>query len=161
MKLRKKTETPGDAPALEGGDASAEAPLMKCFSHEKGRNAEVFVYADRIERRKAGAVFARETETTPIRAISSVQVTKDGMVMSKVILHAVGNPIVLRTAHPIAAELGQMVSRLIIEASATPAAVAAAPSSLDELSKLHDLFQAGVLNEAEFAEHKQRLLQRA
>lgn len=141
--------------------AVAETPLLQFKSKEAGRNADVTIFENRIERRKERSFgslsrASQESETTPIRAISSVQVVKDGL-KSRVIVHATGNPIEFRVPSAEAAKIRDVLTDLILGHSAH-APAAAAPSKLDELAKLHALHAAGAISDAEFAAHKDLLL---
>jgi hypothetical protein len=106
----------GEVP-LTDEEASAGA-VLAVMSHEKGRNARVVVYPNRVERTKARSRTSfssanQEVETTPMKAVSSIQVVKDGR-MSVVRLHATGNPIDLRVRHQDAEKVRQRIVPLIL-----------------------------------------------
>lgn len=102
-----------------------EQPLFRGTSHDPGRNAVVSLYPDRIERiqeRKRTSVRSahQDTEVTPIRAISSVQTTKDGW-RTNVTVYASGNNIVFRFEHKEAASFRAMLTQVMNGAVPTAA----------------------------------------
>lgn len=150
----------------------AAGVIFRGMSHDTGRNAQVTLYADRIERvrERSRASFSKahqEVEVTPIRTVSSVQAQKDGF-YTKVTLHAVGNPIEFRLRHEHAALFRDQVQRLVLDydrpSAAGPAppgdAAAAMPDPTDQLRKLAELRDLGVISPDEFESKKAELLSR-
>jgi hypothetical protein len=147
--------------------AAARLPLGSVFatmSHESGRNSNVVLYNDRIERTKPksfGAVSRakQDTEVIPIKSVSSVQAKKDGFVFTKVIVFASGNTIEFRIAHAEAVRFKDAIMGLVLNPPTTHAAPAAAPVDVaDQLRKLAELRNDGILTESEFAAQKTKLL---
>lgn len=140
--------------------------LFQGTSHESGRNSVVTLYADRLERVKAKKMSslsnaAQETEVTPVRAVSSVQATKDGMAYTKVTVFASGNNIDFRFGHAEAQNFKNALMKLVLQGppSAAPQAPAQ-PDVMAQLKKLGDLRDAGILSEEEFTAKKADLLSR-
>jgi hypothetical protein len=115
-------------------------------SHESGRNATVTLYPDRIERVKEKSLTSfskasQASEVTPMRAVSSVQTQKDGMLYTKVTVHASGNPIEFRFAHEEARQFKDAISEILLKGSAVASTFSAAPAvdtptdPLDQLKK--------------------------
>lgn len=79
-------------------------PILTVTSHDEGRNAQVTLYPDRIERvqersRMSLSRAKQDTEVIPVRSISSVQAKKDGLRYTKVTVFASGNTIDFRLRH--------------------------------------------------------------
>lgn len=155
--------------AASVAELRAQGILFKGKSHDEGRNADVTLYRDRIERVKAkkfgsmsGA--AQDVEMTPMRSVSSVQAKKDGLAYTKVTVFASGNNIEFRLFHNEAAQFRDALQQLLLEpappASAPVAAAPAAPDLADQLRKLAELRDAGILTDDEFATKKADLLSR-
>jgi hypothetical protein len=151
------------APTPAGGSAASGEVLFAGMSHERGRNARVTLYRDRIERvkeRAYGSVQSarQDVEVTPIRVVTSVQAKKDGLINTKVTVYASGNNIEFWFHHDEAARFSDTITQLILERENTPAppVVVAAPSApaepdvLDQLRRLGELRDAGVLTPDEF-----------
>jgi len=139
-----------------------EGVLFTGKSHEDGRNSLVTLYSDRLERVKAKRVGSlsnatQGVEVTPARAISSVETKKDGLVWTKVTVYASGNNIVFRLSHQDAARFKDILTKLLL-APTQPAA--AQPDVTDQIRKLGELRDSGVLSEDEFAAKKAELLAR-
>jgi hypothetical protein len=141
--------------------------LFQGQSHESGRNSTVTLYADRLERVKAKKVTAlssaaQDVEVTPVRAVSSVQTTKDGMVYTKVTVFASGNNIEFRFGHDEARRFKDALMKLVLGGGTpVPAAAAAAqPDVMEQLRKLGELRDAGILTPEEFEAKKAQLLER-
>lgn len=136
-------------------------------SHDEGRNADVTLYADRIERvqersRLSLSSAHQDVEITPIKSVSSVQAKKDGF-RTKVTVFASGNTIVFRFDHDEARQFNDAIMGLILDKGAAPAPSPAAPSQpdvYDQLKKLGELRDAGVLSPEEFEAKKAELLGR-
>lgn len=142
-----------------------EGILFQGKSHEEGRNAVVTLYADRIERvkdRSMGSLSRakQDTEVTPLRAVSSVQAKKDGMLWTKVTVYASGNNIDFRFHHEEAQDFKNEIQSLLLDPPkadpSSPAPQALDP--LDQLKKLGELKTAGIISEEEFEAKKKQLL---
>lgn len=140
--------------------------LFTGTSHESGRNAVVTLYPDRIERTKAASFGSlskarQDVEVTPLRAVSSVQAKKDGMMYTKVFVYASGNAIEFRFPHSEASHFKTVITDRIV-AGSSPAPVIAQPAQLvdvaDQLLKLAALRDQGILTEEEFVAQKAKLL---
>lgn len=130
---------------------------------------------------KTGVRKGGGSEMIPIRSISSVTAQKDGLINWKVVVIASGNTIEFRvdksTANQAKSLLTQLVTGSYTSAPSGPAPVPAVPltqppppppsapastaassSVADELLKLKQLLDAGVLTDEEFASQKARLL---
>lgn len=122
-----------------------EQPIFAFKSYIAGKNADVAVYADRIEwiiqnKVSKGKValgvmtygislaktgvrssVAAGSEMIPIRSITSVTTVKDGMSFTKVRVIASGNAIDFRVPHADAPVIADTIKRLILEGHSTPA----------------------------------------
>lgn len=140
--------------------AAQDAPglVIAVTSHDEGRNATVALYEDRIERvqkrsHNSWSKANQDAEVTPLKAVSSVQAKKDGF-RTRITIYATGNTIEFRTSHDEAARFkGAVTERLLRSPAGTPAS-----SVVDELGKLADLRDRGVVTQIEFEEQKARLL---
>jgi Short C-terminal domain len=161
-----KVQTQAD---LSPEDAAAGV-LFRGMSHESGRNAEVTLYQDRIERVKERSRLSvskahQDVEMTPVRTISSVQTEKDGF-YTKVKVHATGNAIDFKFRHEAAALLREQIEALILNYGSQPTVVVAAPAPpaepdiADQIRKLGELRDGGLLTAEEFGSKKNELLQR-
>lgn len=146
---------------------AANGVLFQGQSHEPGRNSTVTLYADRLERVKAKKLSAlsnaaQDTEVTPVRAVSSVQAQKDGIAYTKVTVYASGNNIDFRFAHSEAQRFKDALMGLVLKGNPPAPAVAAPvqPDVMDQLKKLGELRDAGVLTSEEFDAKKTDLLGR-
>lgn len=172
----------------------ADQPLYSFTSHVTGKNAKVSVYDDRIEWEVARGVSGAKvtagiislgmttlatgvrsgkagTEMIPIKSISSVTTSRDGMMNSKVSVITAGNTIDFRVSHAEAKVVKDTLTRLILggpigatapapAAVATPAASPAQPDLTAQLQQLASLRDAGILTEEEFTAKKAELLAR-
>jgi hypothetical protein len=108
----------------------------------------------------------QDAEVIPLRAASSVQAKKDGMVYTKVIIYASGNTIEFRMAHTEAQRLKDVVSGLILgtyaeappSPSPSPVVQQGVADELEQLKKLGELRDAGVLTNEEFEVKKRQIL---
>jgi hypothetical protein len=154
----------------------ASGVLFRASSSEVGRNSQVTLLADRIERVKERSRLSvsgahQDVEVTPLSAVSSVQAKKDGLAFTKVIVFASGNNIEFRFRHDDAHRFRDIITEQILQRDgassgpqATPpvaenAAVLALDPS-DQLRKLAELKDAGIITEEEFAEKKTEILGR-
>lgn len=156
----------GQAVAARAAAKEALGILFEGTSHESGRNSRVSLYADRLERvqdKKLTSISKakQDTEVTPVRAVSSVQAKKDGMMYTKVTVYASGNDIEFRFGHDEAQRFKDALMRLVLQGpTPQPAAAPAAPDLADQLSKLASLRDQGILTEDEFAAKKADILSR-
>ena len=145
--------------------AATSGILFEGISHDPGRNAKVTLYTDRLERMKEAKMTSlsrakQDVEVTPVRAISSVQAKKDGMLYTKVTAFASGNNIEFRFSHAEAQKFKDVLMQLVLQG---PTSTAPAPPQVDvmeQLKKLGELRDAGILSEDEFADKKAELLGR-
>lgn len=151
--------------AEKEADWAARGVLFEGKSHEEGRNATVTLYQDRIERvkeRSFGSLSKarQDTEVTPMRSVSSVQAKKDGLMYTKVSVFASGNVIDFRFGHDEAQGFKDAIQKLLLDPAATggQAAAPTGPDNLDQLKKLAELRDAGVVSEEEFEAKKKQLL---
>lgn len=178
-----------------------EKPIFTFTSHIEGKNAKVSVHQDRLEWIRPRGVHGGKvtaglmtgglsflatgfkngksgTEMIPIKNISSVTTSRDGVLNSKVSVITSGNTIDFRVSHGEAAEVKKVLTQLILgthpsqksqEHSAAPIAAPpqtttqGGPASEDvmtQLAKLGELKAAGILTEEEFSNKKAELLGR-
>lgn len=113
-----------------------DRPLFTGTSHDPGRNAIVELWPDRIERTKARSRTSisrahQDVELTPVRAITSMQATKDGIRRTKITVYASGNNVEFRFEHREARDFQAVLTPLITGAAAptpTPTPPPPAPS---------------------------------
>jgi len=139
------------------------------MSHEAGRNAHVSLFSDRIEREKPRGLFsvssaAQDHEVIPIRSVTSVNIKKDGLTLSKVTVKSGGGEIPFRFRHEDAQSFRSAIMPLVIAAGqpqsqAVPAPTAE-PDVADQITKLAELRDAGIVSEEEFQTKKAELLKR-
>ncbi len=158
----------------------AETPLMEFTSHIDGRNAKVAIYPDRIEwdrrslRAPGGATGAvltgglsllamhsrRDSNMIPVRMIQGVTTHRAGLSYTTVRVATAGDVTEMRVTKAQAEQVKNLLLQLMSGPAPHAAPPAPAPSSsvADELRKLAELRDAGVLSDAEFAAQKARLL---
>ena len=144
------------------------------MSHDPGRNAEVTLFHDRVERIKQRSRLSvssahQDVEITPIKSVTSVQTRKDGF-YTKVIVYAAGNEIEFRFRHDGAKIFREAIQELMLAgtplaqpAQAVPAPAAhvdVEPDAAEQIKKLADLRDSGILTEEEFQAKKAELLAR-
>ncbi len=163
--------------------------LITFTSHTEGKNSEVSVYSDRLEWTQpkgiskgkvvAGLMTAglslavtgfkggrQGNEMIPIKSITSVTAQKDGLRFWKVSVIASGNTIDFRVFPEEAKKVKEVLTQLILgsHSSQQPAAIskpdAGQADVMEQLSKLAQLRDAGVLTEDEFQAKKTDLLSR-
>lgn len=128
---------PPPPPRVAETVATEQKPLLEVTSHVQGKNAIVTVWPDRLEwflpkSVSGGKVTAgiltgglsvlatgvkggkTGTEMIPIKSISSVTTKKDGFSNTLVSVITSGNTIDFRVSHKEAAELKQVLTRLIL-----------------------------------------------
>lgn len=144
---------------------TARGVLFEGKSHEDGRNATVTLYQDRIERVKERGFGSlskarQDTEVTPMRSVSSVQAKKDGLMWTKVSIFASGNTIDFRFGHDEAQKFKDAIQKLLLDPAVAGGGAAGSPEpdSLDQLKKLAELRDAGVVSDEEFQAKKKQLL---
>lgn len=141
------------------------------MSHEAGRNAHVRLFSDRIEREKprgrlSVSSAAQDHEVIPIRSVTSVNIKKDGLTLSKVTVKSGGGEIPFRFRHEDAQSFRGAIMPLVIAAghppsqAAVPTPTAAEPDVADQIRKLAELRDAGIVSEEEFQAKKAELLKR-
>jgi len=156
-----------------------DQPIMEFRSHVAGANAKVAIYADRIEwSRKGykpaggitGAVLTgglslalpgrRDTNMIPVQQIQGVSTHRAGLSYTTVRVATAGDVTEFRVSKSDAEKVKATLLHLMsgpapAQGTASPAA---AGSLADELRKLAELRDAGVLTAAEFEAQKSRLL---
>lgn len=175
-------------------------PIFTFTSHIDGKNAKVSVYTDRIEWIKPRGVSGGKltaglltagvsllatgfkngksgTEMIPVKSMSSVTTSRDGLLNTKVSVITSGNTVDFRVSHAEATQIKNTLAQLILGThasqktpeSTTPAGPNYATPTLSatpqndvtvQLAKLGDLKAAGVLTEEEFNQKKSELLAR-
>ncbi|BCW36061.1 hypothetical protein StoSoilA2_21170 [Arthrobacter sp. StoSoilA2] len=176
-------------------------PFFTFTSHIDGKNAKVSVYKDRIEWIKPRGVSSGKltagvltvgvsllatgfkngksgTEMIPVKSMSSVTTSRDGLLNSKVSVITSGNTVDFRVSHSEAAKVKEVLTQLILGTHPTqqsnesapapqapaPQAPATAPAAqgdvMEQLTKLGELKAAGIITEAEFESKKTELLGR-
>lgn len=95
-----------------------------------------------------------------MRSVSSVQAKKDGLMYTKVSVFASGNVIDFRFGHDEAQRFKDAIQKLLLDPAAAGggAPTPTAPDNLDQLKKLAELRDAGVVSEEEFEAKKKQLL---
>lgn len=142
----------------------AEGVLWQGKSHESGRNSTVILYRDRIERVKEKAFGSigrahQDTEVTPVRAVSSVQAKKDGLTYTKVTVFASGNTIDFRIPHAEAQRFKDELMNLVLNRDApTSPPAQSTPDAIDQVKRLAELRDQGILSPEEFEAKKKDLL---
>ena len=138
-------------------------PLMRFKSHIEGKNADVAIWPDRIEWTRVGFLTLsgrKDTNVIPIRAVQGVATHKAGLAYTTVDVTTSGDHVRFRVTKAEAQKTKDTILRLMFDsadASPTPATSGAALVA-DELAKLAQLRESGVLSEEEFQAQKTRLL---
>ena len=171
-------------------------PFFTFTSHIEGKNAKVSVYRDRIEWKRPRGVSGGKvtagiltvgvsllatgvkdgksgTEMIPVKSISSVTTSRDGLLNSKVSVITSGNTVDFRVSHSEAAKVKEVLTQLILgthptqqagQSSPSPQAPSVPPAThgdvMEQLTKLGELKAAGIITEAEFEGKKAELLRR-
>ena len=151
-----------DKPLFELKESRAKSPAL--------RPDRVLVYPDRIEEVKPNLVRKRQ-HAIPIRQIAQVYV-KNGPVWATVVIESTGGHLieVAGLSKGEAEDARRQIFDLVSGASAPilqqapsaplPPPIAAAGGVADELKKLAELREAGVLSAKEFEKQKSKLLRR-
>ena len=160
-RMQRATDRLSASAAAQQAELAKQGILFRGTSHDPGRNAIITLYPDRIERHKAAKLTSltntrQGLEETPVRAISSIQVKKDGLAYTKVTVYASGNNIDFRFGHDEAEGFRQALSPLIRGTHSTPAP--ASPTLPEQLRELAALRDEGILTEGEFTAQKTALL---
>jgi len=155
------------------------AALMQFTSHIEGKNAKVFIYPDRIEWSRtglnvpggaAGALLTggltllatsgrKDTNMIPIKQIQGVSTHKAGLSYTTVHVATAGDTVAFRVSKREAEQVRSTLLRLMSQPTQSAAPIHNSSGSLaDELRKLSELRDAGVLTDAEFRVQKGRLL---
>lgn len=137
------------ASAIFGGMQTT--PLLKLKSHVDGKNADVEIFADRIEWAKVGGVSAGKlaaatftgglslaktgvrkgggTEMIPVRSMASVTTKKDGLRFYKLVVVSTGNTVEFRVDKAEAEAAKTLLTQLMVgtHPAQQPAAPSAAP----------------------------------
>jgi Short C-terminal domain len=143
-----------------------DQPVMEFTSHVAGRNANVAIYPDRMEWARTGLgvtlglPLRRDTNMIPVRQIQGVSTHKAGLAYTSVRVATGGDATEFRVSKRQAEEAKATLLRLMMQSApgAGQPGHGPGPSIADELRKLGELRDAGLLSEAEFAERKARLL---
>ena len=151
-----------------------EGAIWRGVSHESGRNSVVTLYPDRIERYKAASKTSltgmlaggpQDVEVIPTKSVSSVQV-KRGAWYHDVTIFASGNTIILSLDATEAEKVRGLVMEQVLHGSSHPAPAPAAPAPpsgddiLEQVRKLGELRDMGILTQEEFDAKKAELLSR-
>jgi hypothetical protein len=145
-----------------------QTTLWTGTSREAGRNAQIRLYADRIEREKqrsrmslSGA--AQDNEVIPIRSVTSVNIKKHNIMFSDVLVMSAGGTIPFRMAHDAAQGFKHALMPLVLSAGQPQVVVQQAEPQIDvadQIRKLAELRDQGILNFEEFEAKKSDLLSR-
>jgi hypothetical protein len=161
---RRHSEQKQQAAVQQQSMLSAQGILWQGKSHEQGRNSDVTLYANRIERVKEKSRVSlssakQDTEVTAIKNVSSVQAKKDGLVFTAVTVFASGNNIVFRLRHEEAQRFKRLIEGLIL-GETEPASPKTLPVAdpVEEIRKFAELRDSGLLSEEEFQAKKQQIL---
>jgi hypothetical protein len=165
-KAKERADQKQSQRAEEKTQPAAGGIVFQGTSHDEGRNAQVSLYRDRIERvqersRLSLSGARQDTEVTPIKSVSSVQAKKDGF-RTRVTVFASGNTIEFRFGHDEAQRFKDAVMSLVLsrEDVPTPAASQGGGDVYEQLKKLGELRDAGVLSPEEFEAKKAALIDR-
>jgi len=166
-----------DEATLEKTGPLPEGALWRGISHDAGRNSIVTLYPDRIERTKPTSRMSltgmlaggpEDVEVIPMKSISSVQARR-GAWYHDVTVFASGNTIVFSVDAADAEKLRGLIMDQVLGGSghaaspAAPPAEPAAPSGdalIEQIRKLGELRDAGILTPEEFESKKADLLGR-
>jgi hypothetical protein len=161
-------------------------PVLQFKSHIEGKNADVSVWPDRIEWSrqssslgraglaaatgglslfKTGMSGKKDTNMIPIRMIQGVTTQKSGLRFTVVKVTTAGDTVEFHVSKTDAENVKATITNLMLQGpTPSPAAAAAPPagatpaSVADELKKLAELRDSGVLSADEFETQKARLL---
>ena len=165
-----------DEAALDKMGPLPEGALWRGVSHDAGRNSIVTLYPDRIERTKPTSRMSltgmlaggpEDVEVIPMKSVSSVQARR-GAWYHDVTVFASGNTIVFSVDAADAEKLRSLIMDQVLGGSghAAPPAAPAAPAPpsgdalIEQIKKLGELRDAGILTPEEFESKKAELLGR-
>jgi hypothetical protein len=161
-----------DQATIDKSGPLPDGALWRGVSHESGRNAVVTLFPDRIERTKPTSKLsvtgmltggAEDVEVIPTKSVSSVQVRR-GTWYHDVTVYASGNTIVMSMDAADAEKLrGLVMEQVLRGTSGSPAAPTPTPAGdavIDQIKKLADLRDAGIVTPEEFEQKKAELLGR-
>jgi hypothetical protein len=168
-----------DQATLEKTGPLPEGAVWRGVSHDAGRNSIVTLYPDRIERTKPTSRMSltgmlaggpEDVEVIPMKSISSVQARR-GAWYHDVTVFASGNTIVFSVDAADAEKLRGLIMDQVLggSAHAAPPAAPAAPAApappsgdalIEQIKKLGELRDAGILTPEEFESKKADLLGR-
>jgi hypothetical protein len=163
-----------DQATLDQAGPPPEGALWRGISHEAGRNAVVTLYPDRIERTKPTSKLsvtgmlaggAEDVEVIPTKSVSSVQVRR-GAWYHDVTVYASGNTIVMSMDAADAERLRGLVMEQVLRGSSTSPSASTAPpppagdAIIDQIKRLAELRDAGIITSEEFEAKKGDLLGR-
>ncbi|MGB8020737.1 MAG: SHOCT domain-containing protein [Candidatus Nanopelagicales bacterium] len=166
-----------DQATLDKSGPLPEGAVWRGVSHESGRNSVVTLYPDRIERTKPTSRMSltgmlaggpEDLEVIPTKSVSSVQVRR-GAWYHDVTIYASGNTIVLSVDAADAETLRGLIMDQILHGSSHAAPAPAAPAApvqpdgdavIEQIRKLGELRDAGILTPEEFEAKKAELLGR-
>jgi hypothetical protein len=152
-----------------------DRPLMVVTSHDSGKNAIVSLYADRIERVKerhplAVSRASREVEVIPLSNVSHVGAKKAG-IRTNLTVTVAGEEVTFRVSHQEAKTFrdaivrqGTGTSQLTEHSTLAPTFPPPPPTPrrdddpFEQIRKLGELRDQGLLTDAEFQEKKRQLL---
>jgi hypothetical protein len=152
-------------PATPGDVEVPEAPLLTVTSHDQGKNAIVSLYPDRIERIKERSAISlsranQDAEVIPLGRVSHVRAEKKGF-RSNVTVTVGGEDIVFRVSHEEASTFKEAITKLILqkEAQSGPdAGRTAEPDIVDQIRRLGELRDQGLITAEEFEAKKTQIL---
>ena len=155
-------------------------PLLQFKSHVEGKNADVTIWPDRIEWAQLGKVTmtrltaaavtggkvgmrkGSDTNVLPIRAVQGVSTHRAGIGYTTVEVVSAGDRVGFRISKDLADQVKETILMLMREPEPSPSSSIREPtvatSLADELSKLSQLRDQGVLSDEEFIAQKARLL---
>jgi hypothetical protein len=163
-----------DQATLDQAGPLPPGALWRGVSHEAGRNAVVTLYPDRLERTKPTSKLsvtgmltggAEDVEVIPTKSVSSVQVRR-GAWYHDVTVYASGNTIVMSMDATDAEKLRGLVMEQVLRGSSASSSASSAPpppagdAIIDQIKKLAELRDAGIISGEEFEAKKADLLSR-
>ncbi|MCU0263575.1 MAG: SHOCT domain-containing protein [Candidatus Nanopelagicales bacterium] len=169
-----------DQAALDKAGPLPEGAVWRGISHDAGRNSIVTLYPDRIERTKPTSRMSltgmlaggpEDVEVIPMKSVSSVQARR-GAWYHDVTVFASGNTIVFSVDAADAERLRGLIMDQVLGGSGRSAPPAAAPATpaeapatsgdalIEQIRKLGELRDAGILTPEEFESKKADLLGR-
>ena len=157
-----------DSHQEQEADKAAEAPIMSVESQEQGKNAYINLYSDRIERVKERSALSlsrapQETETIPLARVGHVQSKKKGL-KTNVGVRSAAEDIVFRCWPDEATAFEDAVFEQLRKREEGGSAVAQSASGpapegpAEQVRKLRELREQGLLTEEEFETKKAEIL---